>query len=67
MDRHEERLRDNPRMSIPLQALKKRAATQRAEDADVFARVTDALARGAAVGDEPEGKRGRGGAKARKK
>ena len=67
MARHEERLRDNPRMSIPLQALKKRAAELRSEDANVFARVTEALARGAALGDESEGKRGRGGAKTRRK
>ncbi len=46
MARHEGRLKDNQRLAIPLQAMRKRTAPQRADDAAVFARVTAALSRG---------------------
>jgi deoxyribodipyrimidine photolyase-related protein len=42
--RHEEALAKNPRMIVPISALRKRAASKRAHDAEVFARVSASLA-----------------------
>jgi len=44
--RHEVRLRDNPRLRLPLQALRKRPTARRKEDARTFQHVRAALAAG---------------------
>jgi deoxyribodipyrimidine photolyase-related protein len=44
--RHEMRLRDNPRIRLPLQALRKRPTATRKEDAQTFQRVRSALGAG---------------------
>jgi deoxyribodipyrimidine photolyase-related protein len=44
--RHEVRLRDNPRLRLPLQALRKRPAARREEDARTFQQVRSALGAG---------------------
>jgi deoxyribodipyrimidine photolyase-related protein len=46
LDRHADRLRDNPRMRVVLAALARRAPERRAGDRAVFERVRRALARG---------------------
>ncbi len=46
LDRHAERLADNPRMTVPLAALRKRAPERRAADAATFARVSQLLGEG---------------------
>jgi deoxyribodipyrimidine photolyase-related protein len=45
--RHRERLRGNPRMSLPLRSLEKRSSADRRRDAETFERVRESLARGA--------------------
>jgi deoxyribodipyrimidine photolyase-related protein len=47
--RHEDRLRDNPRMRVPLAALRRRPAARRVADVEVYERVAAALAAGRAV------------------
>ncbi len=49
LERHAEALADNPRMLVPLAALRKRAATARAQDRRTFERVSAALAEGRAL------------------
>ena len=49
LDRHQQRLRDVARLSVPLASLSKRGAEQRANDRRVFERVHDALAAGRVV------------------
>jgi deoxyribodipyrimidine photolyase-related protein len=44
--RHEGRLRDNPRLQLPLQALRKRPAAKREDDARTFQQVRGALGAG---------------------
>ncbi len=44
--RHDEALATNPRMIVPLSALRKRPVSKRADDAEVFARVSALLADG---------------------
>ena len=44
--RHEVRLRDNPRLRLPLQALRKRPVARREEDARTFQHVRTTLAAG---------------------
>lgn len=44
--RHEARLRGNPRLAVPLAALRKRPADKRARDAEVFDRARAALGEG---------------------
>jgi deoxyribodipyrimidine photolyase-related protein len=44
--RHEPQLRDNPRLRLPLQALRKRPVARREEDSRMFQRVRDTLAAG---------------------
>ena len=47
--RHEMRLRDNPRLRLPLQALRKRPTARREEDAKTFQHVRATLAAGSAL------------------
>lgn len=49
LERHAERLAGNPRMVVPLAALRKRAADRRAADRATFERVSAALAAGLPV------------------
>ncbi len=58
--RHEMRLRDNPRLRLPLQALRKRPNARREQDAQTFRRVRDTLAEGRAL---PVGGGGRAGSR----
>ncbi len=54
LDRHQGALRDNPRLTVPLAALRKRSPEQRARDAATFARVSATLCAGQRlVPDEP--------------
>ncbi len=52
LGRHEDALRENPRLRLPLASLAKRGATARRRDAIVFERVRDGLARGEEI--EPD-------------
>jgi hypothetical protein len=47
--RHTERLADNPRMNVPLAAVRARAATLRQRDTEVFEHVSAALTAGHAL------------------
>ena len=77
LERHAGALAGVQRMQVPLAALRKRPAARRAEDAAVFARVSEALARGEVVRPAqatlpavrtPAGSRGSGaGARARRR
>jgi deoxyribodipyrimidine photolyase-related protein len=64
--RHEGRLRDNPRLRLPLQALRKRPAAKREDDARTFQHVRDTLAAGRALparaADAARPRKGRHGA-----
>jgi deoxyribodipyrimidine photolyase-related protein len=50
LDRHEAALRDNPRMGVVMQALRKRDPRTRAQDRAVFVRVRDLLLEGRPLG-----------------
>jgi deoxyribodipyrimidine photolyase-related protein len=52
LDRHEAALRDNPRMGVVMQALRKRDPRTRAQDRAVFLRVRDLLVEGRPLGAE---------------
>jgi len=47
--RHEARLRDNPRLRLPLQVLRKRPVARREDDSRTFERVRNTLAVGSAL------------------
>ncbi len=51
--RHEARLKGNPRLRLPLQALRKRSAVRREDDFQTFRRVRDTLAAGRALSAQP--------------
>jgi deoxyribodipyrimidine photolyase-related protein len=46
LDRHEPALRDNPRLRMPMASLRRRSASRREADGELFSRVSDALANG---------------------
>jgi deoxyribodipyrimidine photolyase-related protein len=63
--RHEGRLRDNLRLRLPLQALRKRPAAKREDDARTFRQLRDVLAEGRAISpqaaEKPAPRKGRRG------
>ena len=72
LQRHEAKLKDNQRLAIPLQSMRKRTDAQREDDVATFERVSKALARGESLvpADEKAASPGsprRGGAKPKKR
>jgi len=63
--RHEGRLRDNLRLRLPLQALRKRPAAKREDDARTYRQLRDVLAEGRAISpqaaEKPAPRKGRRG------
>ncbi|MBC8067912.1 MAG: hypothetical protein IAG13_06215 [Deltaproteobacteria bacterium] len=51
--RHEDALAENPRLLVPLAALRRRTPAQRSNDADTFVAVSRALADGEVVSPKP--------------
>jgi deoxyribodipyrimidine photolyase-related protein len=58
LERHEEQLRENPRMRLPLASLRKRDPERRARDREVFEDVREKLRRGEALGPDGSEKEG---------
>jgi deoxyribodipyrimidine photolyase-related protein len=46
MARHEALLKTNPRLTMPMAALRKRAASRKKEDQEIYKRVREILAKG---------------------